>query len=216
MDTKKLDENGDVVYKTDKQGNIKLNSQGKPKPELESAYSGLQDRIYDHMTGAGFPALTRGTKGSRKKHLHHMEFKAQEEAKMAEVWAMFVESDKETAIKYREQADADEKRARYAQIEEQVAHDRSNSFRQQANEALDELNEINRQSDEAYDELREIERLIDETKAPLHEAQRLNPQAVKMAMEKIIENYHEREHRSAAARQQQPAQPVKMRSKGAR
>ena len=77
---KKLDENGDVVYKRDKDGNIKLNKDGKPKPELESAYSGLQDRIYQHMTEVGFPNLTRGVKGSKKNHLYHMEFKAEQEA----------------------------------------------------------------------------------------------------------------------------------------
>jgi|GEM_PF-2672099 len=194
---KKLDENGDVVYKTDKQGNIKLNKDDKPKPELESAYSGLQDRIYQHMTDAGFPALTRGIKGSRKKHLHHMEFKAQEEAEMARVWEMFVETDKKTLAKLREEADKEEKRIRVARIDASLAEDKAKMRWVNADEALEELNEAKNQTAEAYDELHEVERLIEETKAPLHEAQLLNPQAVKMAMEKIVADYREQERKNA-------------------
>ena len=199
---KKLDENGDVVYKTDKHGNIKLNQQGKPKPELESAYSGLQDRIYQHMTDAGFPALTRGEKGSRKKHLHHEEYKAQQEALRAE--------------QERLRAENETNRANRAAIDADLAQDRAEFINNRTDQAVDELHEINRQSDEAYEELQEIERLIEEKGTGLHEAERLNPQAVKIAMDKIVADYHEQERRNAATKQPEPVAPIRRRQRDVR
>jgi len=190
---KKLDENGDVVYKTDKNGNIKLNKDGKPKPELESAYGGLQDRIYQHMTDAGFPALTRGTKGSRKKHLHHMEFKAQQEAENAEMYAEMTQANERTAVRMKLNADYEESRARQAWDDADMGEERAKSMWAEVDQATDEYNEIAKIKNEAYEELLEIERLIEEKDSGLHKAELLNPQAVKIALDKIVADYYEQE-----------------------
>ena len=210
---KKLDENGDVVYKTDKHGNIKLNRDGKPKPELESAYGGLQDRIYEHMTNAGFPALTRGTNDSRKKHLHHMEFKAQKEAERAEMYAEMAQSNERAAVQMQSNANYEESRARQSWGDAEMGEERAKSMWEQVEQATDEYNEINQMRGEAYEKLQEIERLIEEKGTGLHEAELLNPQAVKMAMDKIVADYREQERRNAATWQpQRPVQSVRKRS----
>ena len=196
---KKLDENGDVVYKTDKYGNIKLNKDGKPKPELESAYSGLQDRIYQHMTDAGFPALTRGTKGSRKKHLHHTEFKAQQEAERAEMYAEMAQANERAAVQMKSNADYEQSRARQAWQDADIGKELAKSMWVQVDQATDEYNEVSRMTDEAIAELVEIQQLIEEKGAGLHEAELLNPQAVKMAMDKIVADYREQERKNARA-----------------
>jgi hypothetical protein len=210
---KKLDENGDVVYKTDKHGNIKLNKDGKPKPELESAYSGLQDRIYEHMTKAGFPALSRGTRGSHKKHLHHMEHKAQEEAKRAEMYAEMAQANERAAVQMRGNADYEQSRASQAWEDADMGEERAKAMWAEVDQATDEYNEVTRMTDEAIAALVEIERLIEEKGVGLHEAERLNPQAAKIALEKIVVDHYEQERRNAnTISVQQPKPPIRKRS----
>jgi len=210
---KKLDENGDVVYKADKHGNIKLNKDGKPKPELESAYSGLQDRIYQHMTEAGFPSLTRGEKGSRKKHLHHTEYKAEQEAERARMFGEMAENNIKKAAQMQNYANNEEQRARQMWEDADMGEERAKSMWEQVDQATDEYNEVTRMTDEAIAELVEIERLIEEKGAGLHEAELLNPQAVKMAMDKIVADYREQERKSAA---QQSTPPIRRRRQDVR
>ena len=210
---KKLDGNGNVVYKNDKHGNIKLNRDGKPKPELESAYGGLQDRIYEHMTNAGFPALTRGTKGSRKKHLHHMEFKAQQEAKNAEMYAEMAWTSERAAVQMQINADYEESRARQSWDDAEMGEQRAKSTWAEVDHATDEYNAITQMKDEAYEELQDIERLIEEKGAELHEAERINPQAVKIALDKIVADYHEQKRKNAV---QHSSPPIRRRQQDVR
>ena len=199
---KKLDENGDIVYKMDRHGNIKLNTNGKPKPELESAYSGLQDRMYQHMTDAGFPALTRGEKGSRKKHLHHMEYKAQQESDKAEMFAEMTQANERAAVQMQKNANYEEARARQSWDDAEMGAERARAIWDEADRAKDEYNAITQIKDSAYIELENVRQLIKEkSHGVIHEAERLNPQAVKLAMDMIVKNHHEQPKPPARRRQ---------------
>ena len=58
----KLDENGKPVYTQ------------KGKPELIPSYSLLQDRFFEHMSGAGFKDFIRGERGSTTEHLSSLDY----------------------------------------------------------------------------------------------------------------------------------------------
>jgi len=64
---KKLDENGKTVFRAD------------GKPQLIPSYSLLQDRFYEHMSGAGFTDFIRGERGSTAEHLTTLEYQIQKD-----------------------------------------------------------------------------------------------------------------------------------------
>lgn len=64
---KKLDENGKTVFRAD------------GKPQLVPSYSLLQDRFYEHMSGAGFTDFIRGERGSTAEHLTTLEYQIQKD-----------------------------------------------------------------------------------------------------------------------------------------
>lgn len=64
---KKLDENGKPVLRAD------------GKPQLVPSYSLLQDRFYEHMSGAGFTDFIRGERGSTAEHLTTLEYQIQKD-----------------------------------------------------------------------------------------------------------------------------------------
>lgn len=64
---KKLDENGNPVLRAD------------GKPQLIPSYSLLQDRFYEHMSGAGFSDFIRGERGSTAEHLTTLEYQIQKD-----------------------------------------------------------------------------------------------------------------------------------------
>ena len=63
----------------------KLDEKGKPvlradgKPQLVPSYSLLQDRFYEHMSGAGFSDFIRGERGSTAEHLTTLEYQIQKD-----------------------------------------------------------------------------------------------------------------------------------------
>jgi len=156
---------------------------------------------------------TRGTKGSRKKHLHHMAFKTQQEAENAEMYAEMAQANERAAVRMKSNADYEQSRARQAWEDADMGEEQAKTMWEQVDQATNKYSEVAQMKDEAYAELLEIERLIEEKGVGLHEAELLNPQAVKMAMDKIVADYREQERRNAAPRQpQRPAQPVRKRS----
>ena len=81
IDTEKYCEKNSKKWKSEK----KLDENGKPvlradgKPQLIPSYSLLQDRFYEHMSGAGFSDFIRGERGSTAEHLTTLEYQIQKD-----------------------------------------------------------------------------------------------------------------------------------------
>ena len=68
----------------DEDGNPILNSKGKQV--YHASYSVLQDKFFEHMSGAGFEGFSRGERGSTAEHLSSLEYKVkQDEKRLAEL-----------------------------------------------------------------------------------------------------------------------------------
>ena len=63
----------------DEDGNPILNSKGKQV--YHASYSVLQDRFFEHMSGAGFEGFSRGERGSTAEHLSSLEYKVKQDEK---------------------------------------------------------------------------------------------------------------------------------------
>lgn len=197
------------VPEKDEHGNPVLKNDGKPK--MQSSYSLLQDRFFNHMKQAGYYDLERGVRGSTAEHLTVLDYKIQQDKKQLEQTKQHIKQEELELQKLQqkvesiqpvaasvEEVDTMGKQKRFGNKIEltQAEYTKLTELAKSGITSKHKLAEVKAECDYWFQEFREVDRQLTdlvETAKDYFKALKLAPQRVKELFQDIFSQEQRKE-----------------------